>query len=64
MIKKAAAALKGRATQIRAACLDGLAIAGVLATAHGVDLISRPAAFIVGGLVLTGSAIWLTRKVR
>ena len=42
--------------------LDGAAIGGVLAITHGVDLIYRPAAFIIGGLLLLAGAWLVARK--
>lgn len=41
--------------------LDAAALGGMAAITHGVDLVSRPAAFIVGGM-LALAGCWLIAR--
>lgn len=44
--------LRGLAHAVRARLADGLLVIGVLSVLHGVAAINRPAAWILGGVLL------------
>ncbi|MGC1300920.1 MAG: hypothetical protein WA840_00975 [Caulobacteraceae bacterium] len=51
------------AAQLAGAVLDAAAFAGAGLIVFGVDLIYRPAAFIVGGVFLLGGAWLIARRI-